>query len=240
MEPEAAPIRRRLVGKQPPPQAYGGATVTVKAALTDEEKLLLQMPGGISPAEVAQRIAQASGLEPEAVSLMLDGSPLAGTLPHGSVEVLMLERSAFAQLNIKLLSLGVPSGSWLLVTFHDETRVQIINLESRTTLASIFYPEFKPYVTQQGTECITPDYEAMFVDSDTHGPHSCPAVHEALHKYVRECGWDGFPPLERVDPLRNEDMGVDLPGHLTWMGDEANFPPGARAFADEGYAVAQL
>ena len=97
MEPEAAPIRRRLVGKQPLPQAYGGATVTVKAALTDEEKLLLQMPGGISPAEVAQRIAQASGLEPEAISLMLDGSPLAGPLPYGSVEVLMLKRTGPTQ-----------------------------------------------------------------------------------------------------------------------------------------------
>ena len=60
-------------------------------------------------------------------------------------------------------------------------------------------------------------------------------VHEALHKYVRKAGLGGFEGLESADPLSES-----LPEHLAWLEDEAQFPPGTRAFADCGYMVAQL
>ena len=129
-------IRRRLRYKRPPPLAYGGVTVTIKAALSGEHMLTSQMPIGISIAEVTRRVAEAIDSKPEEISLMHAGSELASPL-QGSAELMLLKKDAFAILMGRSFSMGVPAGSWLLVTRHDEVGVQIINLESHATLASM-------------------------------------------------------------------------------------------------------
>ena len=80
--------------------------VRVRAALSGEHVgLTLQMPSQISAGEVTRRVAEASGADPEDVSLVLDGSPLAGPLPEGKVELTLLRRNALAALKADLLNM---------------------------------------------------------------------------------------------------------------------------------------
>lgn len=166
---------------------------------------------------------------------MLDGRTLSEPLPRGEVELEFLRKDSLAVLKQKLFEAGIPIGSWLLVTRHDEVRVNIINLESHATLAGIFYPTFAHFVTDSGMPACRPDYTDMYVDRA-----SRPEVIEALEEYVSKVGDEGFPDLERIDPLRSEELGEALPEHLAWMGDQAKFPSGTRAFAECGYCVKQL
>ena len=229
--------RFRLRCKQSPPLAFGGSLVGIKSSLSGDLKLSLPLPSGISASEVTRRVAEALDADPEEISLKLSGGPLPEKLPSGEVVLELLRKGALAILTWSLFEAGVPSGSWLLVTYHDEVRVHIINLESNTTLAGIFYPTYKHFITDSGRQACRSDYEDMYVD-DVEGQR-WEAI-EALHKYVRKVGDEGSLDLEWIDPLRAEDLGESLPQHFVWMGDQDNFPPGTRAFAEGGYRVTQL